>query len=128
MVPSRQLSLGPMELQSLQTKDLTPLKSVQPGVVLTDAVLLAASRQGMQKKEVAALYDLSAPDFSSAFDPNDTKRNRLMKVELPMAFARQLAIVLCEQTGLAVAGPDAERHALADVLAACAAYVRLMHR
>ena len=85
----------------------------------------------MQKKELAALFELSAPDFTAAFDTQDerhAKRNRLMKIEIPLALARQIAMQMCEATGLAVGGPDAERHALADLLTKCADYVRVMSR
>lgn len=128
MRTSKQLALGPMSLKSVQSADLTPLNSVQNGVILAEIILTAGGKAGMQKKELAAIYDLSAPDFTSAFDLNDLKRNRLMKVVLPLNLAREIALQLCEATGLAVAGPDAERHALADVLSACANYVRLMQR
>lgn len=125
---SIQYGLGPMALQSVKPADLTPVNSLQSGVILADVIVAAGLRLGMQKKELAALFDLSAPDFTVAFDVKDTKRNRLMKIELPMNLARQIALQLCEATGLAVGGPDMERHALADVLKACSEYVRVLSR
>lgn len=128
MESSRQLSLGPMSLQSIKSEPLSPVNSVKTGVILTDVIVAAGLLMGMQKKELAALFGLSAPDFTVAFDANDQKRNRLMKVEIPMALARQIALQLCEATGLAVAGPDVERNALADVMRSMADYLRVMAR
>jgi hypothetical protein len=128
MSPSVQYGLGPMALQSVKHADLTPVNSLQSGVILADIIVTAGLRLGMQKKELAALFDLSAPDFTVAFDVNDTKRNRLMKVPIPMQLARQIALQLCEATGLAVSGADIERNALADVLKACSEYVRVLSR
>jgi hypothetical protein len=128
MSPSVQYGLGPMALQSVKHADLTPVNSLQSGVILADIIVTAGLRLGMQKKELAALFDLSAPDFTVAFDVNDTKRNRLMKVAIPMQLARQIALQLCEATGLAVSGADIERNALADVLKACSEYVRVLSR
>ncbi len=125
---SKQLNLGPMNLQSVKSEGLSPLNSVNTGVVLADVILTAGARLGMQKKELAALFELSAPDFTVAFDVNDTKRNRLMKVAIPMALAKQIAIQLCEATGMAIAGPDLERNALADLLASAANYIRVHQR
>jgi len=128
MPASKQLALGPMALHSLKGDDLSPLNPVNDGVSLAEVVLMAAGRLGMQKKELAALFGLSPPDFSVAFDAHDTKRNRLMKVALPLTLARQVAVQLCESTGLALGGPDAERHALAEVLRACSDYIRVVSR
>lgn len=128
--PIQQLTLGPMQLPTLKSPDLSGVNSLKP-VTLAEIVLVAGTSLGMQKQELATLFELSPPDFTAAFDCTDdrhAKRNRLMKVELPIALARQIALKLCEATGLAVAGPDIERNALADVLAACAHYVRVMAR
>lgn len=99
-----------------------------PGVVLADVVMAAATRLGYQHDQIGSVFGLSVPEVSKCFGPNNPDRNRLMKMPLPMAFARELALVLCEATGMAVAGPDAERHALGDLLAACANYVRVAKR
>jgi len=128
MSPISQLTMGPMGLHSLKSEDLSPLNSLKSSVILSEIVLLGGARAGMQKKELADIFELSAPDFTTAFDLNNDKRNRLMKMPLPLVLAREMALILCEQTGLAVGGPDAERHALADVLKACSEYVRLMQR
>lgn len=125
---SKQLGLGPMSLQSVKTQDLNQINSIQTGVILTDLVVIAGTRLGMQKKELAALFELSAPDFSVAFDTSDTRRNKIMKIQLPFALARQIALLLCETTGLAVAGPDVERNALADVMRSMSDYLRVMGR
>lgn len=120
-----------MALPNVQSGDLSPLNSVQPQVTLAEILVMAGTRLGMQKQEMAQLFELTPPDFTAAFSVDDerhAKRNRLMKVALPMAFAREVAMALCEATGLAVAGPDAQRHALADVLEACATYVRVAQR
>lgn len=97
-------------------------------VDLCAVVLRAGDRLGMQRKELAGVYELSESDFSAAFSPSRADRNRLMKVALPMVLAREIALVLCEQVGMAVGGPDAERHALADLLEGCANYIRVMQR
>jgi hypothetical protein len=130
MSPSVQYGLGPMALQSVNREDLTPVNSSQPCVILTEVIQIAAARLGMQKKELAALFELSTPDFTAAFgnNPENEKRNRLMKVALPLNLARQMALQLCEATGMAVSGADIERHALADVLKACSEYVRVVSR
>jgi hypothetical protein len=82
----------------------------------------------MQDKELAGLFGLSPADFSSAFSPHRQDRNRLMKQPLPMTFARQVALALCAATGLIVAGPDAERHALCDVVESMGRYLRVVSR
>ena len=126
MPSSRQLALGPMALNKVGTVAPTPLNS--DGVTFASAVLRAGDRLGLQHKELADIFGLSAPDFSAAFSANRLDRNRTMKMALPLALAREVALVLCEQTGLAVGGPDIERHALADVLRACSDYVRILSR
>ena len=128
MVSTSQLNLGPMSLKSIKSEHLNPVNSVNNGVVLVDVIVAACLRMGMQKKEIAAMFGLSAPDFSVAFDTKDEKRNRLMKVALPIAVAREIALQLCEATGMAVAGPDVERNALADVMRSMADYLRVMAR
>jgi len=117
-----------MSLKSIKSEHLNPVNSVNNGVVLVDVIVAACLRMGMQKKEIAAMFGLSAPDFSVAFDTKDEKRNRLMKVALPIAVAREIALQLCEATGMAVAGPDVERNALADVMRSMADYLRVMAR
>ncbi len=94
-------------------------------VSLAGLIATAAARVGADLGDV---FDLSLPEVSKNFGPNNPERNRLMKVELPLPLARQLAVQLCEVTGLAVGGPDAERHALSDLLAACADYIRVAGR
>jgi hypothetical protein len=130
MSPIVQYGLGPMALQSVKHGVLNALNSVHSGVILTEIIQMAAARLGMQKKELAALFELSTPDFTAAFgeNPENEKRNRLMKVPLPLNLARQIALQLCEATGLAVSGADIERNALADVLKACSEYVRVVSR
>jgi hypothetical protein len=113
-----------MALNKVGTVAPTPANSVD----LCSAVLRAGNRLGLQHKELADIFGLSAPDFSAAFSPNRLDRNRTMKSPLPLALAREVALVLCEQVGLAVGGPDVERHALADVLRACSDYVRILSR
>jgi hypothetical protein len=96
---------------------------------LAELVMLAATRLGYQHDRIGGLFGgMSVAEVSKNFGPNNPERNRLMKQELPLLFLRELALVLCEKTGQVVAGPDAERHALGDLLAACAQYVRLHQR
>lgn len=118
-----------MALPSFKSADLNALNSVQ-SVTLAEIVMVAGTRLGLQKQQMAKVFDLSSPDFTAAFslDENHAKRNRLMKVPLPMAFARQIALQLCEATGLAVGGADMERNALADLMASAANYIRVMQR
>jgi hypothetical protein len=119
-----QLNMPPMALNRVGNGTPTPAKSV--GIAdLAALILRAGDRLGLQRKELAAVFDLSEPDFSAAFSPNRLDRNRLMKQALPMALARELALVLCEATGLAVGGVDTERHALADLLKSAAEYIRV---
>lgn len=125
---SGQLGLGPMSLQSLKHADLSSLNSAQQAVILAEVIVTAAGRLGMQKKELAALFELSPPDFTVAFINHDDKRNRLMKVPLPLALARQMALQLCEATGLLIGGPDAERAAMSEVLRAMSDFIRVAQR
>lgn len=115
-----------MALNKVGTTTPTPANSV--GIDFCSAVLRAGDRLGMQHKELADIFGFSAPDFSAAFSPARLDRNRPMKQPLPMVLAREIALVLCEQVGLAVGGPDAERHALAEVLKACSDYIRVVQR
>ena len=124
MSRSVQLNMPPVALNKVGTVPPTAANSVD----FCSAVLRAGDRLGVQHKELADIFGLSAPDFSAAFSPNRLDRNRTMKMALPLALAREVALVLCEQTGLAVGGPDIERHALADVLRACSDYVRIVSR
>lgn len=98
------------------------------GVCLADLVASAATRLGYQHDQLGGLFAISAPEVSKCFGPNNPERNRLMKRRLPLAFARELALVMCEATGLAVGGADVEKHALADLLASCAHYIRICQR
>lgn len=125
--PSKQWNLPPMAVNSIGAAMPTDAKSLGT-VDLASLVLRAGDRLGMQRKELASIYDLSEADFSAAFSPNRLDRNRTMKQPLPMALAREIALQLCEAVGLAVAGPDAERHALADLLASAANYIRVHQR
>lgn len=126
-MPKHQLTLGPMALKTVGGPMPTHANSAG-AVDFCTVVLKAGGALGLQDKELADIFGLSAPDFSASFSPNRSDRNRLMKVALPMVLARQVALQLCEATGLAVSGPDAERHALADLLNKCAEYVRVMGR
>lgn len=91
--------------------------------------MLAATRLGYQHDAIGSLFGgMSVAEVSKNFGPNNPERNRLMKQPLNLVFLRALALVLCEKTGQVVAGPDIERHALGDLLAACAQYVRLHQR
>lgn len=126
MSSSKQLALGPMALNKFGTVAPTPAHS--DGVTFAAAVLRAGDRLGVQHKELADIFGLSAPDFSAAFSANRLDRNRTMKTPMPLVLAREIALVLCEQTGLAVGGPDVERHALADLLKACGDYIRVVSR
>lgn len=134
---TRQLNIPPMEVEPRGSRMPSPANSVGNvsttaanlvGIDLASLVLRAGDRSGMQRKQLADMYGMPEADFSAAFSPNRLDRNKPMKQVLPLAFARELALVMCEATGLAVAGPDAERHALADLLAACAAYIRVVQR
>jgi hypothetical protein len=132
---SRQLALGPMALNkvgiandTVGTETPTPANSVGTPVDLASIVLRAGDRLGLQRKDLAAVFGFSEADFSAAFSPNRTDRNRPMKQQLPLVLAREIALLMCEATGLAVAGPDAERNALADVMRSMADYLRVMQR
>lgn len=127
MKPTSQLNLQPMLLNSVGSAAPTPANSVGT-VDLASVVLRAGDRLGLQRKELADVFGFSEADFSAAFSPNRLDRNRPMKMPLPLALAREIALQLCEATGLAVAGPDAERQALGDLLTACANYIRVVQR
>lgn len=127
MSPSVQQGMWPSRLNEVASAQATSGNSVAlEGISLAEVVALAATRLGYSADDVGRVFRLSLPEVSKCFGPNNPDRNRVMKERVPLAFARQVALVLCEQTGLAVGGPDAERHALADLLSKCAEYVRVM--
>lgn len=121
-----------MPLQGVASPQATQgnlVSSPEKAVTLCDVVVAAASHLGYQHDQIGSIFGgLSVAEVSKNFGPNNPDRNRLMKQPLPLAFARQIALAMCEATGLAVVGPDAERHALADVLNACSHYIRVMQR
>lgn len=129
MSPITQPGIWPARLNEVASAQATQGNPVaSEGISLADVVALAATRLGFSAQDMGGVFGLSLPEVSKCFGPNNPDRNRVMKQPMPMALARQVALVLCEQTGLAVSGPDAERHALADLLAKCAEYVRVMGR
>ncbi len=119
-----------MALQQVASAPATQGNSVaSPDISLADLVVMAATRLGYQHDALGGLFGgMSDAEVSKNFGPNNPDRNRLMKQKLPLLFLRELALVLCEKTGQVVAGPDAERHALGDLLAACAQYIRVVQR
>jgi hypothetical protein len=135
MISTSQLNIPPMALNRVGTATdrvgpatPSPANSVGAAVDLASIVLRAGDRLGLQRKDLAAVFGFSEADFSAAFSPNRIDRNRPMKQPLPLVLAREIAMQLCEATGLAVAGPDAERNALADVMRSMADYLRVMQR
>jgi hypothetical protein len=121
-----QRNLPPMALTRVGGTLPTPANSLNAEpITLASVVLQAGGRLGLQDKELASVFDLSAPDFSAAFSPNRPDRNRLMKQPVPDFLAREIAKVMGEQTGLSINGPDVARHALADVADAMARYLRV---
>lgn len=132
MASNKQLALGPMELQRVASAQATQGNKVAPPektITIADAVMLAATRLGYQHDAIGSLFGgISIAEVSKCFGPNNPTRNQLMKQPLPLAFAREVALAMCEATGLAVAGPDAERHAIADLLNSCANYMRVVQR
>lgn len=124
MAPINQLFMPPMALNKVASPQATPGNKVA-SVTLAGLISVSAAHVGVDLGDV---FDLSLPEVTKNFGPNNPERNRLMKVELPMNLLRQMALQLCEVTGLAVGGPDQERHALADVLKACSEYVRVVSR
>jgi hypothetical protein len=127
MGASVQLNLPPTEVQRVASPPATPGNFVA-SLDLASAVLRAAGRLGMADKELAAIFDISAPECSKAFGPNNPDRNRLMKTALPPSLVRELAAVLGESCGLTVAGADSERHALADMVEAASRFIRVVAR
>ena len=112
------------ELHKVADVEATTGNSVA-SVTLAEVIAVSAARVGADLGDV---FDLSTPEVTKNFGPNNPDRNRLMKVELPVPLARQIALQLCEKTGLMVAGPDAERAALADVMRSMSDYLRVMSR
>jgi hypothetical protein len=125
MSPITQPGIWPARLNEVADAQATPGKSLA-SVCLADVVALAATRLGFSSQDVGNVFALSVPEVSKCFGPNNPDRNRVMKQPMPLALARQVALVLCEQTGLLVAGPDAERHALAEVMRSMSDYLRVM--
>jgi hypothetical protein len=122
---SRQLSLGPMALPSVSGAPETVRKSVNP----TGLASRALAKAGIQSKQAAADMGISPSLFSRQFNEASEEHPSLKRMgSLPREFWREFALLLCEDLGLSVNGPDVERHALADVLQSCATYVRVMSR
>lgn len=118
--------MGPKEMalnRVASTEATTGNQIASP--TLAEVIAVAAARV---RVDLGDVFDLSLPEVTKNFGPNNPDRNRLMKVPLPLPLARTAALVMCEQVGLAVGGPDAERHALADLLKACGDYIRVVQR
>lgn len=136
MKTSLQLGLGPMALQEVATPLASPSNPVATpakdgAVPICDLALKAFQRAGYDSQQAAALLGMTPPNFTKAFSANWPETNPVMKrfgEKAGRAVLREFALLLCEDLGLSVAGPDTERHALADVLQACASYVRVMER
>jgi hypothetical protein len=128
MGSSVQLNLPPTAVNRVGATTPTAANSDSATVDLASVVLSAGDRLGLADKDLAGIFDLSAPDFSSAFSPHRLDRNRLMKIKLPDTLAREVARVMGERTGLVIGGPDAERHAVADLMVAAAGYLRVVQR
>lgn len=125
-----QLAFGPLALEGnrVSAAEATQGNKVADAVNLASVITDAAAHLGLSCDELGSVFGISKAEVSKCFGPNNPDRNRLMKHPLPMAFARQVAIAMCEATGLAVAGADAERHALADVMRSMSDYLRVMGR
>jgi hypothetical protein len=125
MGASVQLGIGPMELKRVSAQPETPRNSVNPVALAVRAM----GKAGLPAKVAAADMEISASLFSRQFNEATDEHPSLKRMAgLPREFWREFALLLCEDLGLSVNGPDVERHALADVLASCAHYVRVMSR
>lgn len=125
MKASRQLALGPMALPTVSAPSETVRKSVNPVAL----AMRALGKAGIQSKSAASDMGISPSLFSRQFNESSEEHPSLKRMGLlPREFWREFALLLCEDLGLSVNGPDVERHALADVLEACASYVRVMSR
>lgn len=134
MAPIKQRTLWPSQLNEVASAQATQGNAVAAvaipkAITLADVVNTAAGRLGLQHDAIGSIFGgISVAEVSKCFGPNNPDRNRLMKQPLPMPLAREIALAMCEATGLAIAGPDAERHALGDLLTACANYIRVVQR
>lgn len=125
MSASKQLGLGPMALQTLSGSPESARKFVNP----TALACRAFAKAGISSKAAAVDMGISPSLFSRQFSETSEEHPSLKRMGgLSREFWREFALLLCEDLGLSVAGPDTERHALADVLQACAHYVRVMSR
>lgn len=126
MSPHHQLRIGALALQSVSGQPESVRKSLNPVEIAGQAM----ARCGLQGKVAASEMGISHSLFSRQFNPeNATEHPSLKKMALlPHEFWREFALLLCEDLGLAVGGPDAERHALADLVAACSQYIRVVQR
>lgn len=135
MKASRQLTLGPMPLQEIASPMASAGNSIATAddrsVNVCDLSLMAFQRIGLDAQQAAGKLGMTPPQFTKAFGNNWPEHNPVMKrmgAKAGRRFWREFALLLCEDLGLSVNGPDVERHALADVLEACASYVRVMSR
>lgn len=120
-----QRNLPPMEVQRLSGSSESARKSVNPVLLATRAL----GKAGIASKSAASDMGISPSLFSRQFNVATEEHPSLKRMGLlPREFWREFALLLCEDLGLTVNGPDVERHALADVLEACASYVRVMSR
>jgi hypothetical protein len=124
MTPSFQLNLPPSEVQTLSREQESAGKKVD-GVALMHKALLdtegsqvaSAITLGVSESAFSQQYSWNYPDKHPSLKKLSDRANR--------ATWRRFAVLLCAELGLSIAGPDEERHALADVADAMARYLRV---
>lgn len=119
-----------MPLQEVSTSVETDGKNLSNAIDLCGIWVRACARAGFNEQQSAGLLGMTPSNYTRAMSPHYPKNNPVMKAAgaTPREVLREFALLLCEDLGLTVNGPDVERHALADVLAACATYVRVLSR
>jgi hypothetical protein len=124
MNASIQLNLPPAEVKTLSREQESAAKKVD-GVALMHRAILDVERS---QKAGASVLGISEALFSQQFSWNyPDKHPSLKRISdgASRVLWRRFAILLCEELGLSIAGPDEERHALADVADAMARYLRV---
>lgn len=108
MASSKQLNLGPMEVQEVGSGLPSPAKKVGT-TPLVDLAVRAFVRHQHNAQQSAGLLDMTASDFSKAFSVNWPERNGVMKKwdGLPFAIRREFAVLLAVE--YEISEPDAEQ-------------------
>jgi hypothetical protein len=124
MAPSFQLNLPPSEVQTLSREQESAGKKVDAVTMMRTALV---DTEGTQVASALTL-GIGESAFSQQFSWNNPDKHPSLKKlsdRASRATWRRFAVLLCDELGLSIAGPDEERLALADVAEAMVRYLRV---